>query len=174
MESFFELIAGNFFFVIIIVVAIINLFSKAKKATETTQNEDTKDPRQQKPTLQERIEEKVEQARESYQQVKDTIETETKERTKSVDEQRKEQYDQLRRRIQSDQHNSVGEHRVDVKTPKKQDESQPETEAISFEKHLEKNLTKQGLAESIVMAEVLGPPRALNPYQNVAVRRRSK
>ncbi|WP_077621465.1 hypothetical protein [Sediminibacillus massiliensis] len=35
-----------------------------------------------------------------------------------------------------------------------------------------KNLSKKGLAESIVMAEVLGPPRAVKPYQDVIQQKR--
>lgn len=39
---------------------------------------------------------------------------------------------------------------------------------------IEKNLSKRGLAESIVMAEVLGSPRAKNPYQSKKSMRRPR
>lgn len=35
-----------------------------------------------------------------------------------------------------------------------------------------KNVSKKGLAESVVMAEILGPPRALKPYRNVVHNRK--
>ncbi|WP_186575747.1 hypothetical protein [Aquibacillus kalidii] len=37
-----------------------------------------------------------------------------------------------------------------------------------------RNITKRRVAESVVMAEVLGPPRAVKPYQNVAQNRMNK
>lgn len=191
MDSFFDFIFGNFFIVIIIVVALVNLFSKSKGTRE--QAERTSDQgrstqrrtptyaerRQEQPTsLSESIEQKVEQARETFQQARDTITEATQEMPKSIEEQRKEQYEELRRRMQKTQPDDR-EHKANVRSATSENNHVPvETDSTADDlkvvQQLEKNLTRKGLAESIVMAEVLGLPRALNPYQNVASKRRRK
>lgn len=40
-----------------------------------------------------------------------------------------------------------------------------------FQRQMKEKLTKDGLIEGIVMAEILGPPRALKPYQPVPIKR---
>lgn len=40
-----------------------------------------------------------------------------------------------------------------------------------FQKQMKGQLTKDGLIEGIIMAEILGPPRALKPYRSVPMRR---
>lgn len=183
MESFFDFIIGNFFIVIIVIVAIYNLFFKAKNVSEETS--EAEEPRQRSTSqrkesprsLQDAIEQKVEHARETFQQAKDTFTQMAEEMPKTVEEQRKEQYEQLRRRMQPTHRDNdhKNEHVVRNKA-KHVDSKQADVEATELvvAHQLEKKLTRKGLAESIVMAEVLGPPRALNPYQNVAVRRKRK
>ena len=184
MDSFFDLIFNNFFIVIIIIFAIVNLFSKSKKASEEAQQDNSQDTGREphkKRSIQDLIEEKVEEAKESYQQMQDTVAPESKEKPKprpkseatiSIEEQRQEQYEQLKRRLQPS-HQQKGEEDVYNRLAQKQQVgAKPQSTDLAVSEHLGERLTREGLAESIVMAEVLGPPRALNPYQNVAMRRR--
>ncbi|WP_200416261.1 hypothetical protein [Virgibacillus salexigens] len=43
---------------------------------------------------------------------------------------------------------------------------------IRLKKQVSNNLTKKGLVNGVIMAEVLGKPRALKPYQNVIYERK--
>jgi len=174
MDSFFELIFGNFFIVIIIIVAIINMLSKTKTGNQSRDRNTERESTQERRTIQERLEEKVEQVKESYQQAAETLSSEVEETTNTFEDQRQAQYEQLKQRIQSEQQydNMKDKSNVDLKLPTQAAVNQDATEDMDVNNYITKNLTKQGLAESIVMAEVLGPPRALNPYQNIAMKRR--
>ncbi|MGY0692881.1 hypothetical protein ACW2QC_08830 [Virgibacillus sp. FSP13] len=44
----------------------------------------------------------------------------------------------------------------------------------SLKKQVKKNLSNKGLIDGIIMAEVLGPPRAHKPYQSIISERRRK
>lgn len=44
-------------------------------------------------------------------------------------------------------------------------ESKPKTKQRKTAFSVARNISKEGLAESVIMAEVLGPPRAKKPYQ---------
>lgn len=176
MDSFFNLIFENFFIVIIIVVAIFNFLSKAKKDSEP--QEQQSEPTREKPkrSIQDLIEEKAEQVRDSYQQTRETVEDEAQKGKNLFEEQRQKQYEQLRNQMQSTQpkENQEKETFPKNKFSEKSLKERTESDGISINRNIKRKLTKQGLAESIVMAEVLGPPRALNPYQNVAMKRKGK
>src|SRR5699024_11147944 len=117
--------------------------------------------------------------KETFQQASNTYKDASDQLPKSIEEQRAEQYEELRRRMQTpqtnqqdrskDSSNLSAENKVkDVDSMEQK--TTPKDLEVAY--HLQRNLTREGLAESIVMAEVLGPPRALNPYRNVAAKRR--
>lgn len=176
MDSFFNLIFENFFIVIIIVVAIFNFLSKAKKDSEP--QEQQSEPTREKPkrSIQDLIEEKAEQVKDSYQQTRESVEDNAQKGKNLFEEQRQKQYEQLRNQIQATQPKDDQKKEAFSKrnVPEKNLIEGTESDGISIDGNIKKKLTKQGLAESIVMAEVLGPPRALNPYQNVAIKRKGK
>ncbi len=181
MDGFFDFIFSNFFIVIIILVAVFNLFNKGKNQREEseTNSQNRRQEQPEKPSLQERIEQKVKEAKESYQEIQDTIASESKTETsqkteapKSIQEQRQEQYEQLKRRLQPSNQRTKDEPLPETRVSVKPVNTSSDQEKLEVMKQFDKKLTRQGLAESIVMAEVLGPPRALNPYQNVAMKRR--
>jgi|SRR5699024_5944324 len=189
MDSFFDFIFGNFFIVIIIVVGLINLFSKGKQANDQTRERQERNTnterrpvssaeREQPKSLSEVLEQKVEQAKETFQQASNTYKDASDQLPKSIEEQRAEQYEELRRRMQTPQTNQQDRSKDSsnlsaenkVKDVDSMEQTTPKDLEVAY--HLQRNLTREGLAESIVMAEVLGPPRALNPYRNVAAKRR--
>ncbi|MFB1050775.1 hypothetical protein [Paraliobacillus sp. JSM ZJ581] len=54
---------------------------------------------------------------------------------------------------------------VENRTTYKKDRKQVKVNKRKTSFSISKNISKEGLAESVIMAEVLGPPRAKKPYQ---------
>ncbi|MDL4841501.1 hypothetical protein [Aquibacillus rhizosphaerae] len=94
-------------------------------------------------------------------------------------EEKKQQLDQLKdhmeiggnitsgQREQNSMINEVSRKGKNKKTNKSPSSRKSETFSIA------KNMSKRGLAESIVMAEVLGPPKSQKPHRNIMQNRRS-
>lgn len=173
MESFFDFIAEYFFLVIIIVGVIINFLSKGRRE-ENKQEQVPKENQRRRPTMTD-MKETYEQAKEMIFDTKQEIEDSTQTVEKSIEQQRQEQYDRLRNRYKPTTLTDSKDHNEGIQSGF---ESRPlnverrETEAINV--NLDKKLTSKGLIESVIMAEVLGPPRALSPYQNIVSKRKRR
>lgn len=174
MESFFDFIVGNIFIIIIIVGAIINFLSKGKQE----EKKQSRTPERPQPAVPDVRETKTyEKARETLHEVRKKIEREAEISTRSIEEQVQEQYDRLRSQYQTSQ-----DLESDSLQPKyrqsgleKQVEAQRTEEGnVRVNVNVDKKLTHKGLIESVIMAEVLGPPRALNPYQNIIMKRKQR
>lgn len=97
------------------------------------------------------------------------VEEETVDR---IEEQRQKQYEKLAGNIAQAAQFEADEE-VKPQLLNKQTETQSaKLKQGSFKKNFKKQLTKEGLVNSIVMAEILGPPRAKRPYENVLTKRR--
>lgn len=98
-----------------------------------------------------------------------------------LDEQRERQMEKLAGRMNAslDPEEEL-EDLPQTPTPKKnvatsQDHDKKLIDEVQMKSRVKQRLTtKQGLIDSIVMAEVLGRPRALEPYSNVLTRRKEK
>src|SRR5699024_3290182 len=93
----------------------------------------------------------------------------------TYEEQHQKQYEQLKKRIQSERPTERAKETYQTQYQNKKvdmERTKANEKEIEIGASLQKNLTKQGLAESIVIAEVLGLPQALKPYQNVAAQRK--
>jgi len=93
---------------------------------------------------------------------------------RTIEQQRQEQFDRLRSQFQSASQpdtEDIDEHHSShlAKSMELQRESVKPTKVNV---NLERKITPKGLIESVIMAEVLGPPRALNPYQNRLTKRK--
>lgn len=98
----------------------------------------------------------------------------------SYEAQRQEQYDRLKRDAQSAaEHYSKETEKYEhkAKIPDALGEK-GETQSNNHDKktkvgpiHIENKLTPSGLIDSVIMSEVLGPPRARKPFKNVAAQR---
>src|SRR5699024_10950928 len=93
--------------------------------------------------------------------------------TMTVEEHRDEQMERLKQQLNTDEDQSLP-HITDnkqsvLKVVHSHDHSYKYGQ---FKKDMKKNLTKQGLIDSIVMAEVLGPPRARKPYRSIIYERK--
>lgn len=163
MESFFDFIFGNIFIVVIIIAGIINFLNRGKQAEKEEQRKQ-QTPRPAPKQRQNRDRRPV-RAERPVQQARQTIKTVEEKVTNTFEDQRQAQYDRLRSQYQTSGDNS---HSVGIDKSK----LQPIEEKVSkVNVSLDKKLTPEGLIESVIMAEVLGPPRAHNPYQNLVVKR---
>lgn len=89
--------------------------------------------------------------------------------TYSFEEQRQEQYRQLQKQYESRAQIDDVETRVDIHSPiydRTSDIAQDDISRSDVSVNLKSRLKKDGLVESIVMAEILGPPRARKRYSN--------
>src|SRR5690625_1465184 len=167
MEELIEVLLANPFLILVILGGLISFFrgnkERAKQEEENqppsrpTQTQTTRQPSQQQPT----------QQRTTVQR-KERVEIDNR----SIDEHRIEQMDQLRKQLSVDSHHM----------PKEASESHFENlerlplnhtpyRKQKFKKKMKKNVTKQGLINGIIMAEVLGPPRSKKPYRNIVLDR---
>ncbi len=172
MESFFDFIFGNIFIVIIIVGAIINFLSKGKQE-EKKQNSAPDRPQPTVPDLKES--KPYEKARETLHEARKKIERKAEIPTRSIEEHVQEQYDRLRNQYQSSREietDSLHSTSLPLRQENQMEVQRTEEEHPSVQVNLDKKLTSKGLIESVIMAEVLGSPRALNPYQNIITKRR--
>lgn len=173
MESFFDFIFGNLFFVIIIIAAIFNFFNKSKQEEAQERSKEQAGPEREstrRPTLRERMEEALLDLEDEWKSTQETEPVEDKQATKmpSVEEQRQAQYERLRNQYQTatvDEDDYAAETRT-MKTK----EQEKELEKIKTTAH--RKMTKKTLVDGVIMAEILGPPRALKPYESVIQERR--
>ena len=166
MDTIINFILDNLFFVIIVLFGLINLFgrSQSEQSEERQKRERRPVPTQRQNVPQQKVERRVEQQPLPVDR-QETFENTTIE-TKSIEEQRQEQYERLRRQFQTDHSEadlqSVENFRSTVQTPEVQQTTQKENVPLI----LEKRLTQKGLIESVIMAEVLGPPKARQKINN--------
>lgn len=187
MESFFEFIFGNIFIVLIIIFAIINFLNKGKNAEEEEQRRPRPQPPQSsrtenrqesqtRPTMDSRVENDRSRSRADIEStIREASKTTEETVLTTIEEQRQEQYERLRSKLNTlpttENNVQVEDMRFEITNQKMPTN---EEEVPSVQMKLEDRLSSQGLIESVIMAEVLGPPRALNPYQNIVVKRRQK
>src|SRR5699024_2353279 len=87
----------------------------------------------------------------------------------AIEEQRQKQYERLASNIAE----ASDMYEEELPSYAKQMEVKNEKRKKSdFEKQFKGHLTKKGLANSIIMAEVLGPPRSKQPYESIVMKRR--
>lgn len=178
MEALFEFLFANIFLVIIIVSGLISLMNNSRKnqqkqATETKSDQD----QNTKKTKQSPIGEAMEQFEEMFESFAQS-EVETKEKSNEIDNEssetidpsfsdlRNEQYERLRAQIQTDPKEdmeSVEQYASTLSTARGQKRTNDgrRTSTSSFSKRLlNERLTREGLIDSVIMAEVIGPPKA--------------
>ena len=174
MESFFEFIFANFFLVIIIVAAIINFLNRGRR--EENKQEPAPKQQRRRPTISD-MRETYEQAKETIVETRQELEKKAQPIDQSVVDQRKEQYERLRSRYQPTLHTESKEQKKTMQLGMQSHSLHVEGEEVEYPEikvNLDKKLTSRGLIESVIMAEVLGPPRALSPYQNIVSKRKRR
>lgn len=157
MDGFFEIIMP----ILILVGGLIGVFGKSENRKQTSDQQSPNRPTQ------------TTQTRRQTEQRKRTVHERQQEniQTLSIEEQRDQQMERLREQIKT------GGHRL----PEQSKTSSPQVvhshktsyEFEEFKKDMKRNLTKQGLIDSIIMAEVLGSPRARKPYRSIIYERKN-
>ncbi len=178
IENLIDFVFNNLFIVIIVIAIVSNLVSGSKKTrnqneqreadySSSTGEAETKEPE----TLESKIERNLKKFENIFEpeKVYEKRVPESKPVEKamtSIEEQRKKQRDALANRFQTTTDTDVSKGKVSLDlTPVM---GQNKKTSIS-KKNLKKRMTKKGLQESIIMAEVLGKPRALKPYNTKRV-----
>jgi len=173
MEALLEAIFGNFMIVLIIIGGIVG-FLKDKSEKGKQQKEQSESPLgTPNPTA-------APSAGRDYQTSRhkpvEPVRRESHHSAPSVGEQRAEQMKQLVGRMQTGtsktpedvQPKVIKGSTATAKRSKPVKSQRPD----AFKKKFKSNLTRDGLVDSIIMAEVLGSPRATKPYRSVIQQRK--
>lgn len=182
MESFLDFIFGNLFFVILILVSLFsfinNLGQNQKKKAERASSEQQRekrtldDPFKRLQDMLENIEQKVETAIEpeqaNKQETKQSNKREEMVKAASIEEQKEAQIERIKEQLVSP--SFADERAATLHNIVKNTEQDRSIKKPSF--NLEQRLNHQGLVDSIIMAEVLGPPRARKPHRRMVSDRR--
>lgn len=163
MDQIFEILTKNPILIIIILGILFKVFGPKK--TDEAQSEQAARQTQQRPQPKTNT---IERARTASEARSKTEYSKPKTTYLSVEEQRAEQLARLKQSYQTSQTKSDTNSSLEQKGLSDLIPQNKQVEHLA----IENSLTEQGLINSVVMAEVLGAPRALQPYQNVVQRRR--
>src|SRR5690625_3961192 len=167
MNELIDLILSNPLFIIVLIGGIASLLKgKSEQAEKSESTTNKPKPR--------RVEDLFERAhhRERTRST-DKVSTEPVS-SKTIEELREEQMirfvgqaDADEDQHKSDKSISRSSNRIKVENTNKNHKEQ------AFKQDFNKSLTRKGLVNSVIMAEVLGAPRARKPYQSVVTKRRN-
>ncbi|MFD2046104.1 hypothetical protein ACFSTA_12025 [Ornithinibacillus salinisoli] len=171
MQEIFDFLAGNIIFVIIIIGAILRLLGGSK---ENEQEKRGQNPRpRQNPEPRPTATPSGGQRQRNNQPVK---QNETAAQTISIEDQQQQQLERLAGRMNTSKDQSMDDltgHSSNLgetfKQPKRNIDSHKEE---NYRKQIKGNLSRNGLVNSVIMAEVLGSPRAKKPYRSVIADRK--
>lgn len=162
MEGILDAIFGNFLVVLAIIGGIVGFL---KDRSNKDKEEGHKPYQVPKPTA-------TPSGGGNYQSQHETTTVQTNRTT--LEEQQEIQMQQLAERMNTDTTVSVGGRPNDMiieKMNRRQGDNDSH-EKKKMKKQVKRNLTGKGLVDGIIMAEVLGPPRAVKPYKSVIASRR--
>lgn len=169
MDGLIELILENPFFLIILIGGIISLLRGNSEKVE--ENE----PSTNRP--------KPAQVENPFERIRQREQTRSTERvrtepisSKSIEELRQEQMQRFTGQIDSDEDQQEKDIRRASDAIRKEisQEKKPNSNETAFKNNFNQSLTKQGLVNSVIMAEVLGAPRSREAYQSVIAKRTNK
>ncbi|MEI3596645.1 MULTISPECIES: hypothetical protein [unclassified Oceanobacillus] len=185
MGEIFEFIFENMFLVILIISGIIGMLSSNKEQQKKQQQQRPNRPQQpqtgrQGQPRQAPASTRKETVRERPKEVVTTkIEPEPKEATvtlatpKGMEEEQQAQIDRLQERYRGAADVNTTDGNIDDFISRQQMEvlkSLSEEQEV-LKKDIRRSLKNKGLINGIIMAEVLGRPRSLKPYQSVTSER---
>ncbi|MBP1947577.1 hypothetical protein [Virgibacillus litoralis] len=154
--------------VILIILAIIGGlagFLKDKSDTNSNKQRRTANPPKPSPTPSGGVGETV-----SNNQPQSTV------AKTSIEEQQQEQRERLADRMNTDTQKALDERKHDAiitdNSDNKESDRELSAEQKRFKRRIKNNLNQKGLVNGVIMAEVLGSPRATKPYQSVVKQRR--
>jgi len=173
MEALLEAIFGNFMIVLIIIGGIVGFLKDKSEKGKQQKNQSESSFETPNPTA-------APSAGRDYQTSRhkpaEPVRRQSHQSAPSVGEQRAEQMKQLVGRMQTGtsktpedvQPKEIVGNTATAKRSKPVKSQRPDV----FKKKFKSNLTRDGLVDSIIMAEVLGPSRATKPYRSVIQQRK--
>jgi len=167
MDGLIDLVLENPLFLIILIGGIVSLFKgKSEQAEESESTTNKPKPRS--------VEDLFERAHQR-ERTRSTEKVRTEPiSSKTIEELREEQMlrfagqaDDDEDQQKNDEYTSRSSNRIMEENTKVNHKKQ------AFKQNFNKSLTRKGLVNSVIMAEVLGAPRARKPYQSVITKRRT-
>jgi hypothetical protein len=195
MDEIIKFLMGNIVFVVIVVMGIIRVLTggnnNQQKKQQPTRQHKPNQPRQTRipsPSEgQQRPKQTVYQSSSErvYEEKQKTVEPENPVYTTSstnIYTEEQHQMEQLKRRMNISDDISINEMmETDISLGTEiQDEIKhsaslsSNNNQIQFKKDVKAGLNREGLIRGIIMSEVLGPPRARKPYQNIITERKHR
>lgn len=176
MGDLIDLLLGNPFLILIILGGIYSILKGSKQPESEDEN---KEPAQASKRTTDPFgrEEARKKQVEAYQQSKMETEKSHPIGQISFEDQREEQMLRLSKELGSSNEHSGLKGRPKVADERREREVKELVSSYEherFKKEFKQGLTPRGMINSIVMAEVLGQPRARNPYESVVAKRRHK
>ncbi|MBR7796988.1 hypothetical protein GT022_13125 [Agaribacter marinus] len=172
LSNLIDAIFSNFFIVFAIIAGIIGVLKDGSKKDDQKGN---RQPNRTKPTP---TPSGGTPNRNRTQSIPNSTNASTTVSTISVDDQHKEQMERLANQMGADKSSESLDITKYSKTLDRGQIQQIDDELTEVQKQLKKqvsnNLTRKGLVNGIIMAEVLGKPRAIKPYRNVIAERRRR
>lgn len=183
MDQLIDFVFDNIFFVILVIGGIMGLFKgkeeeKEKQEQQTKKSHQTQRERQQQAkTSPDRPRTTAVKQTKRYESVQ--RQAERPEPNISAEEQWARQMQRFAGTLDRKAENKDGHsgmiNKEKIADLKREEEVQKLVSKYShqkFKKQFTSSLTSKGLINSVVMAEVLGAPRARNPYQSVTAKRK--
>lgn len=176
MEALLEAIFGNFMIVIVIIGAIISfLKDKTDKEKQKQQQSNTPYRKPNPKPVPSASDYQAKRNHPSPSVQKQTIPKPTSVDTKSIEEQQANQLKKLVDRIDTGSDQTLSGLQLEALNNYAQIGSQlknKKSQHQPLQKRLKRNLSRDGLVDSVIMAEVLGPPRAVKSFRTDAKERR--
>jgi len=167
------------FFTLIIIIIIINIFNRLLEGSQKQEKQQQGDPLEEIRRRRAEQAKKYEEENEYEYSVFDDsnsseVNSDPIKNPKAIEEQHQKQLEKLAGRMNA---SFNPEEDIDVDMSKAiKDMPKLSTDKLDVKKEkmqerMRKKLDRDGLVDSVIMAEVLGRPRALNPYENVLTRK---
>lgn len=197
MEQLIDLILSNPFLIIIIVGALFSLLKGSKTAKEQQEKQQQQRQQQQgqrqpqqrtrsdqhstrKPNPEQQASEKrtspLRELKEAIEKEFANMREEKQVETVATEIPRMQQVDDMYERVNAakEERERAYQRGMDAKRRREKEEKSlvSQYQQTKFKQSFTKSLGKQGLVNSVIMAEVLGSPRAKQPYQTPTKRRR--
>ncbi|CEI84180.1 hypothetical protein BN997_04123 [Oceanobacillus oncorhynchi] len=179
MDWIFE----NLFLIIIIISGIVAFLGDSKKKQEEQKKEQSRPPNKQAPSRQrqqrspqemrtrQQTQRKREQPRAERQVYREGARPDIS--AGGIEEQQRKQMERMTNRYQTSSQEDVEDAKQNFKdliVDRKDEADSPGKNEMK--KRVSGNLDGKGLVNGIIMAEVLGPPRAKQPYRSIVQRRK--
>lgn len=182
MESLIELILDNPFLLFIIIAGVVSFFSRLTSTTnpeesqenserETTRHSPVRDVMKRMQEMAELLDPEMEKKKHQQEVEAKKKAKESKEKVErySFEQQREEQYKRLKEQFQTNSSTDDTDETIAKDSPIfKETESEilDGTRQTQVKVNLKSKLEAGGIIESVIMSEILGPPRARKRYNS--------